>query len=94
MLIQVVHFTFAPEDADRAAEMLRELRAASRAEPGVIGFDIGRSPDKPEVFALWEVYRDRSALDTHKSSAHFERLVANGVRPLSKERSAVILDPI
>ncbi len=32
MLIQSIHFTFAPEDADRAEAMLRELGEASRKE--------------------------------------------------------------
>ena len=57
MLIQSVHFTFAPENADTAEAMLRELREASRKEEGVIGFDVARSRDTPGVFALWEQYR-------------------------------------
>ncbi|MGC1381514.1 MAG: putative quinol monooxygenase [Candidatus Baltobacteraceae bacterium] len=94
MLIQSVRFTFAPEEADKAEAMFRELRDASRAEAGVIGFEIARSADDPTVFALWEVYRDRAALDFHKQTEHFERLVVNGVRALAKERRAEIVYPI
>jgi hypothetical protein len=57
MLIQSIHFTFAPEDADRAASFLRELREESRKEDGVLRFDVCRSKEKPNVFALWEEYR-------------------------------------
>jgi quinol monooxygenase YgiN len=94
VLIQVVSFSFAPEDGDKAEALFRELRDASRAETGVIAFEVGRSQEQPNAFALWEVYRDRSALDFHKTTEHFARLVIDGVRPLAKERSAEFFSPI
>ncbi|HEY1656542.1 MAG TPA: putative quinol monooxygenase [Candidatus Tumulicola sp.] len=94
MLVQSVLFTFDERDADRAEAMLRELRDASRREAGVIAFDVGRSADKPNVFALWEQYRDRAALDAHAATEHFARLVLNGVRPLARQRCAEIVFPI
>lgn len=94
MLIQAVRFTFAPEDGDKAGAMFRELRDASRAEEGVVAFDVGRGQESPATFALWEVYRDRAALDLHKASQHYQRLVIDGIRPLAKERAAEILSPI
>lgn len=94
MLIQAIRFTFSPEDGDKVEAIFRELRDASRAEAGVIGFDVGQSQEQPNVFGLWEVYRDRAALDFHKATEHYQRLVINGIRPLVKERSADILSPI
>ncbi len=94
MLIQSIRFTFAPEDADRVAGIFLELRDLSREEPGVLRFDIGRSNDHPNVFALWEEYRDEAALKSHMDSDHYRRLVVNGVRPLAKERLAEKLAPL
>jgi (4S)-4-hydroxy-5-phosphonooxypentane-2,3-dione isomerase len=94
VVIQTVRFTFAPDDDDKAAAMFRELRDASRSEVGVVAFEVGRSQDKPNVFALWEVYRDEDALDFHKSTGHYQRLVTNGVRLLAKERFGDLLSPI
>lgn len=94
MLIQNVHFTFAPEDGDKAESILRDLRDASRKEEGVIAFDVARSQAKPNVFVLWEVYRDKAALDSHIATDHYNRLVLNGVRPLAQERSGEIVLPI
>jgi quinol monooxygenase YgiN len=94
MLVQSVHFTFAPEDADKAAAILRELRDASRGEEGVIAFDVARGQDKPNVFVLWEEYRDKGALDAHKATEHYDRLVLNGVRPLAQQRTSEIGIPI
>ncbi len=94
MVIQSVHFTFAPENADKAEAILRELRDASRKEEGVVAFEVARSGEKPHVFALWEVYKDRAALDAHKGTDHFKRLVLDGVRPLAQERNAETVLPI
>jgi len=93
-MINAIVFTFAAKDADRAETLFRELRDASRKEAGVIQFDVGRSREKPNVFALWEVYRDQAALDAHFASEHFQRLVANGVRPLAQERNIERVVPI
>ncbi|HEY2475971.1 MAG TPA: putative quinol monooxygenase [Candidatus Cybelea sp.] len=90
----MVHFAFAPEDAEKAAAMFRELRDASRAEAGVVSFDVGRSRETPTAFRLWEVYRDQAAFDFHKNTEHFARLVVNGVRSLASERAAELLLPI
>ena len=93
-MINSIHYTFAPKDADRAASLFRQLRDASRKEAGVMHFEVGRSPEKPHVFALWDVYRDQEAIDTHLASEHFQRFVVNGVRPLAQERSLERVIPI
>jgi quinol monooxygenase YgiN len=94
MLIVSIHFTFAAEDADKAEAILRELRDASRKEEGVIGFEVARSKEKPNVFALWEQYRDRAALDAHMATEHFTRLVLNGARKLARQRNGETVFPI
>ena len=90
-LIQSVHYTFAPEEANKAQELLQELRDASRDEDGVIAFDVARTRENPNVFVLWEEYRDSAALDAHVATEHFKRLVLNGIRLLAKERNAETL---
>ena len=94
MIITSIHYTFAAEDADKAESLFRELIDASVKEPGVIQFAVGRSSDDPNVFALWEVYRDKDAVDAHYASEHFARLVVNGIRPLGRERHVVNAVPI
>lgn len=94
MLIASIVFTFAARDADKAEAMFRELRDASVREPGVVRFEVGRSQEKPNVFALWEVYRDREALESHRGTEHFQRLVVDGVRPLAQQRAAETVIPI
>jgi (4S)-4-hydroxy-5-phosphonooxypentane-2,3-dione isomerase len=94
VIVQSVHYTFAPEDADKALEILRELRDASRAEPGVIAFEIARGSERSNEFALYEEYEDQDALVAHGKTAHFDRLVINGIRKLAQQRNAVTGPPI
>ena len=94
MIIQSVHYTVATEDGEKAAAVLRELRAASRTEPGVITFEIARSADKPNEFALYEEYEDEAAIAAHTKTEHFDRLVINGIRKLAQARNAVTGPPI
>lgn len=60
-----------------AAEFLTALgearSSALAGEPGCLQFDIGRDVDVPQVFHLYEVYRDEAALEQHRSTPHFER---------------------
>ena len=93
-MINSIRFSSVPKDADSVASLLRELRDASRKEPGVIQYEVGRSPGKPNIFALWEVYRDQEALNAHVASEHFQRLFLKGVRPLLQEQSIEKVVPI
>jgi quinol monooxygenase YgiN len=93
-LVQSIRYTFAPEDADRAAEILGELRELTVAESGVVRFDVARSRERPHVFVLWEVYRDEAALAEHMNTPHFQRLAVGGVRRLAKERVAELALPL
>jgi quinol monooxygenase YgiN len=94
MIVQSIHFTFSMEDADKAEALLRELQAASRKEAGVIDFQVGRSLEKPNVFALWEQYTNQAAIDAHLETDHFNKLVINGVRLMARERSFEKVSPI
>ena len=94
MLVQSIHYAFAPEDAGEAERLLRELQEASRKEDGVLGFTVGRSKQKPHVFALWEEYRDEAALASHVATEHFQRLVIRGIRTMATQRDAETVFPI
>jgi quercetin dioxygenase-like cupin family protein/quinol monooxygenase YgiN len=94
MIVTSIQYTFAAKDADKAEALLRELREATLREPGVVRFDVARSTDDPNVFALWEEYRDKAAFDAHRAAEQFTRLVVNGIRPLAGQRVAVNAAPI
>jgi len=94
LLIQSIHYEFASADANIAETLFRELRDDSLEEEGIFAFEVARSKERPNVFVLWEVYRDQAALDHHLTTKHFERLAMNGIRPIAKERIGETAFPI
>jgi quinol monooxygenase YgiN len=86
MLVNAVLYTFPADKAEEAAQLLIRLRDGSRAEPGCITFDVSRSTDDPNVFVLYEEWRDQAALDEHYATEHFTRYGVNGVRALASNR--------
>lgn len=90
MLVLAVVYTFFEDRADEVEQMFAELAAASRAEPGNLGYEVMRGAgDARDTFVLFEKWRDQTALDVHMAEEHFVRLGLNGIRPLATSRSAV-----
>ena len=67
MLVRIV------AKAERVEELIEQmlaLREASRAEPGVLRYDIVRDIDSPDTFYMQESYADKAAFRSHARSAH------------------------
>jgi quinol monooxygenase YgiN len=54
------------------AKALEELAAPSRAEPGILLYQLHRDPQNARVFASYEQYASKAAYDAHLSSSHFQ----------------------
>ena len=66
---------------ERVSELIGELGAASRAEPGCLTWLPHRSIAEPRLFWLYEEYADEAAYETHQETEHFTRLVKNEAIP-------------
>lgn len=60
---------------EHAIEKCRIVRL-SRAEPGCLGYDIGRDTESPDAFVVYECWRDLGALEKHLATRHFGDLGA------------------
>lgn len=75
--------------------LLLEMMAAVRGnEPGCVLYRPTRSPCDPEAFLLYEEYLDQEALDAHRRTPHFRRLIEGKVVPLLVERDREVMVPI
>jgi quinol monooxygenase YgiN len=70
----------------RAAEIIDELGAASREEPGVVHYIAHRDPEDPRVFLMYEHYRDKAAFEEHGQTEHFTRLGPGALFGLMEDR--------
>jgi quinol monooxygenase YgiN len=81
-------------EGDTVAEILRQARTLSRAEPGCLQYDVHRDRDDPNRFVLLERYVDDAALEAHGASQHFQELVIEGALPRLASRERVYLTPL
>lgn len=94
MISFTVRMTFRPDDRDEIARILRELTAASRAEPGCVTYVPHRVESEPDTIVIYEQYRDPAALDAHRNSPHFAQYAVAGLYQRMLDRSMEVLDAL
>jgi autoinducer 2-degrading protein len=60
-----------PARVDEFLSVMLSNAAASRQEPGCLRFEVARAFDKPNFFALSEIYKDKAAMDAHGQMPHY-----------------------
>jgi quinol monooxygenase YgiN len=63
--------------ADRAAELLRQLAAASRKESGNLRFEVLQRIHQPDHFAILEAWADTAAHSAHTAANHTRDFLAH-----------------
>jgi quinol monooxygenase YgiN len=72
MTVKVVAFvTIKPGQEDAFVKAAKDCIAASRAEAGVIHYDLWRETEGEQRFVFNELYVDKAAVDAHMTSEHF-----------------------
>lgn len=87
MVSFTVRMTFTPEDRHEIAEILRELAAASRREPGCVTYIPHAVEGDPDTVLIYEQYRDDAAVQAHRDSAHFKKYAVGGLYQKMRERT-------
>ena len=77
-----VRMTAREGEEDRAAELMRQLAAATQQEPGNIQWVGHRSTDNPRTFMVYEQYIDEDAFKAHGQSEHFKAIGVEQLFPL------------
>ena len=73
MSVKVIAFvTVKPGQEDGFVAAARPCIEASRAEPGVLYYDLWREVDGEQRFVFNELYVDDVAVQAHMASAHFK----------------------
>ena len=72
LLIVHVDVAVVPDSVDAFLEATQANALASRAEAGVVRFDVLADRDDPARVVLVEVYRDEAAAAAHKDTTHYQ----------------------
>ena len=73
MVSFTVRMKFAQEEQEEISEMLRELTAGSRAEPGCVTYVAHFAEGDPETVVIYEQFANEAAAEFHRTTPHFQR---------------------
>jgi autoinducer 2-degrading protein len=71
LLVVHVDIEVVPDQLDAFHAATQLNAAASRAEPGILRFDVLTDRAEPAHVVLVEIYRDETAAAAHKETAHY-----------------------
>jgi autoinducer 2-degrading protein len=71
LLVVHVDIEVVPDQLDAFHAATQVNAAASRAEPGILRFDVLTDRAEPAHVVLVEIYRDETAAAAHKETAHY-----------------------
>ena len=90
MPIKIVAFVTVKPGSEKAfVAAAKTCVAASRAEPGVLHYDLWREQQGEQRFVFNELYADQAAIDAHMASGHFKAF-GLAARDLAAARPVII----
>ena len=90
MSVKVIAFVSVKEGQEAAFEAAaRTCVAASRAEPGVLHYDLWREAEGERRYVFNELYADQAAVQAHMASDHFKAF-GLAARDLAAARPTII----
>ena len=87
MISFTVRLRFKAEDREEIREALRAATEASRKEPGCVSYIPHIVDGDADTILIYEQYKDASAVDAHRASAHFKKYVVGVLYQRMLERS-------
>lgn len=78
------------EHLQEVMKLLPDVANSSKKEEGNLFYKVHQSEADPHTLLLFEGYRNKEALDKHRTSAHFNALVVDQIVPLLENREVVV----
>ena len=87
MIVLVAKYTVKAGQGDQVEAALKRMAPLVKAgEPGCTLYHANRSTEKPDLFLLYEHYRDEAALAAHRETPHFKEIIEGTIVPLLDKR--------
>jgi autoinducer 2-degrading protein len=94
MPVTLVYVDVKPENIDDFKKITLYNCINSRKEEGNVRFDLLQSKDEPTKFTLYEHFRDKAAVDYHKTTEHYKKW-ASAVEPyMASARTKTVYEPV
>jgi quinol monooxygenase YgiN len=82
----IARWRVTPGKLAEVSALLDELITCSRAEPGCRSYRVFADEVDPNRLVLVEEYANAAAVDAHRATEHFQRLVLGRIVPLLESR--------
>jgi quinol monooxygenase YgiN len=83
-----------PGSEHHLRERMLALVKPSRAEPGVIAYEIFEDASRPGSVAFYELYRDGRALELHLEQPHLRQFFEDSTALLARDLEIHVLHPL
>ena len=88
MVVLVAKYHVKPGHGDTVEAALKRMAPLVKTgEPGCTLYHANRSKDNPDLFLLYEHYRDDAALAAHRETPHFKEIIEGTVIPMLENRA-------
>jgi quinol monooxygenase YgiN len=89
----LAQYNVKPENAAAVRQLLLVAARHTRAEAGCLYFHAYLALEDRQQIVLIEGWKDREALDLHRRTKHFNKIVLAQIVPLLESRSVTFLAP-
>lgn len=87
----IVKWKIKASETSRILGMLPEMAEKTKGEPGNLAYNVFQSESDPNEIILHEAYVDDAAVEAHRNSEHYLRIVAAEIRPHLEGREVVFV---
>lgn len=87
MILMTARYFIKDGHRDQVLADLKEMKAEmDKHEPGCVAYQVWESTEHANQFLLCEVYIDEPAVDAHRRTPHFERIITGRIVPQLEKR--------
>jgi quinol monooxygenase YgiN len=94
MIAMIVHMIMKPGTEEECIRLSRGMTEESRKEAGCLQYATLQSRENSRSFAVYEQYVDQAALDSHRTSPHYNRYIRDGVHALIESSTFEVFVPL
>lgn len=80
--------------SETVIELMREAAERSSKEEGNLFYKIHQSQTDHNTLILYEGYENEAAVELHRNSDHFKKIVIEQVVPLLESREVILMNPL
>jgi len=90
----IVKWTIRESETQRILALLPQLVEQTTNEKGNLSYSIYQSAENKNVLVLHERYSGQEAMDFHKNSAHYVKIVVEQIIPFLEGREVQVLNKL